>query len=132
MKNCRLSKVLLDRGANIEAKTTYGATPLHWAADYGVVEVVEVHHRIVRILGTVVIWYRYYLLAVRPSRLKTTVVALHTIAYAMLVLFRALRVLELSSSFSCILIRRVHDSWRLYHAHPAVYSWSVIYMPDMF
>ena len=40
------SKVLLDRGADIEAKEDkYGATPLHWAAEWGEVEAVKVCRR---------------------------------------------------------------------------------------
>ena len=39
------TKVLLDRGADIEAKDTYGATPLHDAVLFGNVENVKVRRR---------------------------------------------------------------------------------------
>ena len=46
MKNGRLSKVLLDRGADIEAKEDkHSTTPLHQAAAYGKVEAAKVHRR---------------------------------------------------------------------------------------
>ena len=104
-------KVLVDRGANIDAKNVHGMTPLHSAADYGTVEVVKVRRRCDLILDIAVQWHRRYLMVARPRRLRTLLVALRMIVYVIVIVI-VMRVLGLNSSPSCLPLTRAHDSWR--------------------